>query len=309
MTRKGWNGPPVTWYREQDIWRFKRAAEHSTARFIWTYPTWARNMCGIPSPGMTDRCREVGFDLTTEPVKVSPTAHFHMGGATIDVECRTNIEGLFVAGEDAGGVHGANRLGGNGVAESTVFGRLAGTVMAEYVATKSIGPISEIHIPETISELSSCMDSGGSENVFSIRKDLENLMWDNVGLVRDEAGLKVAMSSIEELSVRHPAIYCASRSRVQSWMAGVAKFKEHARRRTVDLRERADPPRVSRLSLQKRLSGVQRYGVALQYKNAISRIRGLPRLEKRSFCRSSKTRRTLKLEALLCGGTHPVNLR
>jgi fumarate reductase flavoprotein subunit len=57
-----------------------------------------------------------------------------MGGVVIDPTCRTAIEGLFAAGEDAGGVHGANRLGGNGVADSTVFGGIAGDVMAEYVA-------------------------------------------------------------------------------------------------------------------------------------------------------------------------------
>ena len=65
-----------------------------------------------------------------EPVEVSPTAHFHMGGVAIDADCHTTLEGCFVAGEDAGGVHGANRLGGNGVAESTVFGCRAGDTAA-----------------------------------------------------------------------------------------------------------------------------------------------------------------------------------
>ena len=87
-------------------------------------------------PGMVERCREVGFDLARAPVKVSPTAHFHMGGARIDAACRTNLEGLFVAGEDSGGVHGANRLGGNGVAESLVFGALAGDAMAGFATQR-----------------------------------------------------------------------------------------------------------------------------------------------------------------------------
>src|SRR5688572_30799573 len=73
-------------------------------------------------PGMVERCRSVGFDLANEPVEVSPTAHFHMGGIAIDTECHANLVGLYAAGEDASGVHGANRLGGNGVAESIVFG-------------------------------------------------------------------------------------------------------------------------------------------------------------------------------------------
>ncbi|MGH7266989.1 MAG: FAD-dependent oxidoreductase, partial [Candidatus Rokuibacteriota bacterium] len=84
--------------------------------------------------GMVRRCRDFGLDLARRPVPVMPTAHFLMGGAVIDAECRTPVEGLFAAGEDTGGVHGANRLGGNGVAESTVFGGIAGDVMADWVA-------------------------------------------------------------------------------------------------------------------------------------------------------------------------------
>ena len=73
-------------------------------------------------PGMVKRASLAGRDLTREAIEVIPTAHFHMGGVRIDPMGRTSIEGLFVAGEDAGGVHGCNRLGGNGVAESTIFG-------------------------------------------------------------------------------------------------------------------------------------------------------------------------------------------
>lgn len=65
-----------------------------------------------------------------EPVEVSPTAHYVIGGVKIDPACRSDLDGLFVAGEDSGGVHGANRLGGNGVACSIVFGGIAGDGMA-----------------------------------------------------------------------------------------------------------------------------------------------------------------------------------
>jgi succinate dehydrogenase/fumarate reductase flavoprotein subunit len=77
-------------------------------------------------PGMTSRSRIIGSDLARGPIEVSPTAHFHMGGVIVDRDCQTTIPGLLVAGEDSGGVHGANRLGGNGVAESTIFGGRAG---------------------------------------------------------------------------------------------------------------------------------------------------------------------------------------
>lgn len=66
-------------------------------------------------PGMAERCAQFKYDLAHNMVPVSPSAHFFMGGAAIDVKCRASLDKLFVAGEDAGGVHGANRLGGNGI--------------------------------------------------------------------------------------------------------------------------------------------------------------------------------------------------
>ncbi|HRE22356.1 MAG TPA: FAD-binding protein, partial [Rhabdaerophilum sp.] len=76
--------------------------------------------------GMVERCADCGFDLAGGLVEVVPTAHYHMGGVVCGVDTSTSLAGLYVAGEDAGGVHGANRLGGNGVANSTVYGGIAG---------------------------------------------------------------------------------------------------------------------------------------------------------------------------------------
>ena len=82
---------------------------------------------------MVKRCADCGFDLAGDRVEVVPTAHFMMGGVVFEPDGGTAIPGLYVAGEDAGGVHGANRLGGNGVADSTVFGGIAGDTMAAFV--------------------------------------------------------------------------------------------------------------------------------------------------------------------------------
>ena len=153
-------------------------------------------------PGMTDRCREVGFDLAREPVKVSPTAHFHMGGARIDPSCRTNLQGLFVAGEDAGGTHGANRLGGNGVAESTVFGSRAGRFMAEYVQSATRRPVSRGQVETAMAENLAPMNSVGNEDVYAMRREIEDQMWDKVGLVRDGQGLGAALGALDDLSER-----------------------------------------------------------------------------------------------------------
>ena len=80
---------------------------------------------------MVKRCADSGFDLAGGKVEVVPTAHYLMGGVVVDVDTRTEVPGLFVAGEDAGGAHGSNRLGGNGVANSTVYGGVAGDVMGQ----------------------------------------------------------------------------------------------------------------------------------------------------------------------------------
>ena len=87
--------------------------------------------------GMVERCADCGFDLAGGLVEVVPTAHYLMGGLVCNVDTSTSMPGLFVAGEDSGGAHGSNRLGGNGVANSTVFGGIAGDVMADFVGART----------------------------------------------------------------------------------------------------------------------------------------------------------------------------
>ena len=74
--------------------------------------------------GMVKRCADIGLDLVSSPVEVTPSAHYIMGGIEIGTDCTTAVTGIFAAGEDTGGVHGANRLGGNGVGNSTVSAAL-----------------------------------------------------------------------------------------------------------------------------------------------------------------------------------------
>src|SRR2546422_2192511 len=112
--------------------------------------------------GMVRRCRDFGRDLAKAPVEVGPTAHFMMGGVVVDPDCRTAMEGLFAAGEDTGGVHGANRLGGNGVAESTVFGGIAGDVMAAFVEGRAMPRMADRLLAETAARLSAPLARSGS---------------------------------------------------------------------------------------------------------------------------------------------------
>jgi succinate dehydrogenase/fumarate reductase flavoprotein subunit len=153
-------------------------------------------------PGMVDRCKDVGRDLSQEPVQVSPTGHFHMGGVKIDKDCYSGIPGLFVAGEDAGGVHGANRLGGNGVADSTVFGARAGEAAADYATREKQYKPSEIQIIELIADALKPFDNKSGENPFHLRKEIKKLMWEKVGLVRNATDLEAGMEKLKEIAER-----------------------------------------------------------------------------------------------------------
>ena len=152
--------------------------------------------------GMVRRCRDFGRDLARGPVEVGPTAHFMMGGVVVDPDCRTGIDGLFAAGEDTGGVHGANRLGGNGVAESTVFGGIAGDGMAAFVAGRPRPRLSPAALEAAAARCAAPLGRAGGAEVYAIQRELRDLMWERAGLVRDAEGLGVAAVTLERLAER-----------------------------------------------------------------------------------------------------------
>ncbi|PMS34824.1 fumarate reductase flavoprotein subunit [Trinickia symbiotica] len=149
--------------------------------------------------GMVERCADCGFDLAGDQVEVVPTAHYMMGGVVFERDCSTTLPGLFVAGEDAGGVHGANRLGGNGVANSTVFGGIAGDTLARW-ATQLCG--FEAPSREAISRaMDRCRRPLGLRpgNLEAIREALYELMWRDVGILRDASGLARARAALMDI--------------------------------------------------------------------------------------------------------------
>jgi succinate dehydrogenase/fumarate reductase flavoprotein subunit len=158
--------------------------------------------------GMVKRCRDFGRDLARQPVEVGPTAHFMMGGVVIDPDCRTPVEGLFAAGEDAGGVHGANRLGGNGVADSTVFGGIAGDRMGDWVLDRPLPRLSPAAIGAARRRVTAPLSRSGGEDLYPLQSRLRALMWEEVGLIRSGPGLKTALGEIEEIALRaeHAAV-------------------------------------------------------------------------------------------------------
>jgi fumarate reductase flavoprotein subunit len=148
---------------------------------------------------MVERCEDCGFDLAGGLVEVVPTAHYMMGGVVFATDCTTELPGLFAAGEDTGGVHGANRLGGNGVANSTVYGGIAGDRIAAWLARDGAhcAPNEEA-IRAAIAR--ACHPLGRKPgNLAELREQLYDVMWDDVGIVRDAASLARAAGRLDAM--------------------------------------------------------------------------------------------------------------
>lgn len=151
-------------------------------------------------PGMVARTRQIGQDLARSPVRVSPTAHFHMGGVLIDPDCRTALDGLLVTGEDAGGTHGANRLGGNGVAESTVFGARAGDTAASVAPGRPLLEPDRAEVQASFKRAYGPLTRESGPWPFELTTRLKELMWRSVGVVRDADGLAEATEELAALA-------------------------------------------------------------------------------------------------------------
>ena len=149
--------------------------------------------------GMVERCADCGFDLAGGLVEVVPTAHYMMGGVEFRGDCSTALPGLFVAGEDSGGVHGANRLGGNGVANSTVFGAVAGDVMAKWICHQDLQEPDRAALEAARVSCESPFGKKASGRLEPIREKLYDVMWEKVGIIRDAASLAEATRELAAL--------------------------------------------------------------------------------------------------------------
>jgi fumarate reductase flavoprotein subunit len=152
--------------------------------------------------GMVERCADCGFDLAAGRVEVIPTAHYMMGGVVFRADGSTALPGLFAAGEDTGGVHGANRLGGNGVANSTVFGGIAGDAMVAWLPEH--GTWREPDEREIEAAVARCRAplSQPTGDVAGLREALYDVMWEDVGIFRDAGGLTRAEAALAEIDDR-----------------------------------------------------------------------------------------------------------
>ena len=146
-------------------------------------------------PVMLEQFLTFGVDIRTQAMEVAPTAHHIMGGLKITVACATTLPGLFACGETAGGVQGANRLGGNALAETQVFGKRAGESAGQKEKrVKKIDPAQIIRQEERFDRF-----LAGTKNPAAVRTELQQAMWNCAGIFRDEVGLKNALAVANRL--------------------------------------------------------------------------------------------------------------
>ena len=157
-------------------------------------------------PAMYHQFKELaGIDITKEPMEVAPTCHYMMGGIRVDPETQeTCISGLYASGEAAGGLHGANRLGGNSLSDLLVFGNRAGIHAGETAQKmKSFPKIPEKHIESAIDHLSFPFNNTSSgDHPFQLRDELQTIMEEYVGIKRDEEGLNKGIKELQKLKSR-----------------------------------------------------------------------------------------------------------
>jgi succinate dehydrogenase/fumarate reductase flavoprotein subunit len=152
-------------------------------------------------PALYELYRKLGIDPEKDYVEVAPTCHFFMGGAKVDENWQSTVSGLFMVGENAAGIHGANRLGQNALADLLVSGRRAGrgaACLATQVPQADIDPHEALAAAEPARLM---LGRDGGVRPVTLRNRLRQIMWDKAGVYRTESGLNSALKDLEELKV------------------------------------------------------------------------------------------------------------
>ncbi|MCX6457647.1 MAG: fumarate reductase/succinate dehydrogenase flavoprotein subunit, partial [Actinobacteria bacterium] len=157
-------------------------------------------------PSMWHQFKELAdVDITKQAMEVGPTCHYVMGGIQVDPDtgAATGVTGLFAAGEVAGGMHGSNRLGGNSLSDLLVFGRRAGVGASAYVKSLSAKPkVSEQVIEKALNSALAPFNGNSGENPYTVHQELQQVMNDLVGIIRDGSEMREAITKLEGLKKR-----------------------------------------------------------------------------------------------------------
>lgn len=141
------------------------------------------------------------FRFNVEPIKITPTCHYNMGGLMIDASCRTALPGLLAAGEVVGGIDGANRMGGNALSSSLVFGAIAARSGISYADSNpdrtKFMTVAKDRVRKRFSTTTT--EQSHPPDTKSLRKELGEVLWQNIGIVRSESGLKEGIKRIDRI--------------------------------------------------------------------------------------------------------------
>src|SRR3982074_2818710 len=146
-------------------------------------------------PSMYHQFKQLAdIDITKQPMEVGPTTHYAMGGIHVHPDTQmSRVPGLFAAGECAAGINGANRLGGNSLSDIAVFGKRAGEDAAKFAKENQSGQIDNDKVDLAACEALQPFERSAGENPYEVQKDLQEVMQDNVGIVRTESEMKSAL--------------------------------------------------------------------------------------------------------------------
>jgi succinate dehydrogenase / fumarate reductase flavoprotein subunit len=157
-------------------------------------------------PSMYHQFKELGnVDITKQPMEVGPTTHYVMGGVRIDADTQmsSKVPGLFACGECGAGINGANRLGGNSLSDLLVLGKRAGEFAAKYAKENRAGQVASEAMEEAARWALSFIDEpAGDENPYKVQQDLQDMMQDLVGIVRNEPEMQRALDGLAKLKDR-----------------------------------------------------------------------------------------------------------
>jgi succinate dehydrogenase / fumarate reductase, flavoprotein subunit len=160
-------------------------------------------------PSMYEQFKELAdVDITAGPMEVGPTTHYVMGGIRVDAETgETTVPGLYAAGEVAGGMHGANRLGGNSLSDLLVFGARAGKAAAERAATTEAAPyLDPVQVQEAVVELAAPLERKVGDDPYALQRELQDVMQRLVGIFREESDLVEAIERLADIRLRWHAV-------------------------------------------------------------------------------------------------------
>jgi succinate dehydrogenase / fumarate reductase flavoprotein subunit len=174
----------ISWIKE----RLPKAAEHIRKKL----------------PSMYHQFKQLAdIDITAVPMEVGPTTHYIMGGVRVESDTQmSSVPGLFAAGECAAGINGANRLGGNSLSDLLVFGKRAGEYAAQYAKENAAGKIDEQQVEQIAAEALAPFAGPAGQGPFQVQHDLQEMMQDLVGIVRNESEMAAALDGLQKLRAR-----------------------------------------------------------------------------------------------------------